>query len=130
MKEGEKFDGNIVMCIIECYSCHVPFAVTSSLRDQFLSTGVHFFCPNGHSQHYSKSTEAKLREELKRVTQRAEFWEEQESISSRSLSATRGVVTKLRNKIVEGKCPVCSQSFKALSKHMAHKHPDYEVPDV
>lgn len=38
--------------VIECYSCHVLFAVTEEHKRVLLGNKESFFCPNGHSQSY------------------------------------------------------------------------------
>ena len=96
--------------------------------------GIHFYCGYGHSQHFIVGeTEAeKLRRERDRLAQRlAERDDEikrQRELregTERQLSATRGVVTRIKNRVGHGVCPCCNRTFGDLSRHMATKHPTY-----
>lgn len=49
---------------IECCNCGVFFAITADLERNLRKTKNSFYCPNGHSQSYSKSTEEVLKEKL------------------------------------------------------------------
>lgn len=42
--------------VITCYKCHLPFAVPDEVNQDWLDEGSTFYCPNGHDQHYMKST--------------------------------------------------------------------------
>lgn len=96
--------------------------------------GIHFFCGYGHSQFYViGETEAdKLRRERDRLAQRVaerddEIKRQRElrKDTERQLSATRGVVTRIKNRVGHGVCPCCNRTFGDLSRHMATKHPTY-----
>ncbi len=50
--------------VIECCECSGLFAVTTRFKINLLENKQSFYCPNGHSQSYTKSTADKLREEL------------------------------------------------------------------
>jgi hypothetical protein len=45
--------------------------------------------------------------------------------AERRLSATRGVVTRIRNRVANGVCPCCNRTFADLHRHMASQHPEF-----
>ena len=49
---------------IECYKCGTDFLVTNEFNSNRLKDKESFYCPNGHSQAYIKSTAEKLQEKL------------------------------------------------------------------
>lgn len=125
----QTFTDLTVFVVESCINCHVQFAMTNDLRKQRLNDGKPFFCPNGHSQYYSESTEARLRKQLNNAEESARFWRNQEQITHLSLRATKGQVTKLKRKAAAGQCPCCDQKFKDLQKHMEDQHPDFGRPE-
>lgn len=134
-------DVAITLETITCCLCAVPFAVPADLKRERLRDHRNFWCPNGHDQHFLGKTEAdKLREQLAAkgrevaaAESRAEYqearrWEAVEATAkvTRSLRATRAVVTRTKKKIVAGRCPCCSHKFKDLASHMTTRHPNYD----
>ena len=59
---------------VECYKCGIVFWVSASLRRRWRDKGETFYCPNGHDQHYTKSTVARLKEELAAVKSDCDWW--------------------------------------------------------
>ncbi len=118
-----------------CGKCGITFAVPKAFEDECLKDGaasVGWYCPNGHGRVYCESTAAKLERQLQRERQRrdqaeadADHWRERQAETERSLSATRGVVTRFKNRVGNGVCPCCTRSFKNLHRHMVAKHPTY-----
>lgn len=132
--------GTIVLGIrlesITCYSCGTVFAVTDSLARKLHDTGSTFYCPNGHSQHFTKTTQQKLEDALEQVKRereranaRVNAYRDQADATERSNRALRGSNTKLRKRIAAGVCPCCQRSFQNLAQHMAGQHPDYAESD-
>lgn len=53
---------------IECCNCHIIFAVPKEFQQKMRETHEFFYCPNGHSQHYTgKSTAEKWKEYSKLI---------------------------------------------------------------
>ena len=110
---------------ITCCVCGTPFAMGRELRLSRLDDHRSFFCPNGHAQSFTGPSEAtRLKQELQ--------WERDTTASLRgrldqaegSLRATKGHVTRLRNRAAAGECPFgCNRRFPGLSEHIAKKHP-------
>jgi len=117
--------------------CGIAFAVPSSWDAQKRKDHTNFYCPNGHSQHYTEqSEEEKLRAERDRLAQRIaqrddeiRHQRELRAAAERQLSATRGVVTRVKTRVANGVCPCCKRSFSDLRQHMATKHAGYAGHD-
>jgi DNA repair exonuclease SbcCD ATPase subunit len=130
---------------IVCYNCGVPFMMPENLRRKFKDTGDSFYCPNGHRQYYSKTTnqdseekiqklksehEKKLRElrehenELRELCWKknhAEVQLNKKSVEAKGLKAKN---TRMMNRIRAGVCPCCNRHFENLERHMETKHPN------
>jgi hypothetical protein len=116
------------MYIETCCECGVTFAFTAGYYNDRREDGKSFCCPNGHKQYYTNSEAQKLKNALanaKRQEETANWWREQAEEKGRSLSATRGQITKIKNRIAKGICPCCNQSFDNLHDHMTTQHPEY-----
>jgi len=92
-----------------------------------------FYCPSGHPQSYQhESNEEKLRRERDRLAQRIaerddEIKRQRElrEATERQLSAARGRVTKIKNRVAKGVCPCCNRQFSNLHRHMTTEHPTF-----
>jgi hypothetical protein len=94
------------MIIITCKTCGTLFSISDSLYEIRKEDGRTFTCPNGHELHYSPSENDKLRAEVKELKANLSrrqttltYWREASEYTSRSLAATKGVVTKLKKKL-------------------------------
>jgi hypothetical protein len=120
---------------ITCHRCATQFALPDELYGAAKKTpSISFWCPYGHEAHFpAGETEIdKLRRERDRLLQRmAEkddrilAQQEQQQMTERQLSAQKGVVTRIKNRVGNGVCPCCSRSFNGLHRHMKTKHPDF-----
>ena len=98
---------NVKLVLEDCCSCGIQFGVPASWLKKHKDNHTSFYCPNGHKLHYPGPSEAEklLRkiELLKEDNKRAWSYQRQavEKAQRESLShrATRGHVTRLRNKI-------------------------------
>jgi hypothetical protein len=123
------------LVVEECCVCGVAFAFPYTLQVSLRKTRASFFCPIGHSQGYSGETEEDtLRKQLARAEASAASWRDsyneewaQRKSVERQLSATKGVLTRTKNRVAHGVCPCCNRSFQNLQRHMQGKHPDYET---
>ena len=88
---------------------------------------IAFYCAYGHSQVYvvGENEEIKLRRERDRLQQRLAEKDDTIANLDKRLSATKGVVTRIKNRVGHGVCPCCTRSFANLARHMATKHSDY-----
>ncbi len=113
-----------------CCACGTAFAMEETLyRNLLRRKGETFFCPNGHPQSYTGEPIEKKYEKIKRAleneTTSREWWQEEAEKKARSLSATKGQLTKTKNRIAKGVCPCCNRQFINLQRHMETKHPEY-----
>jgi hypothetical protein len=126
------------MSLIEvgpCCRCKCEMSLPEDLyRTAKRSSNVEFYCAFGHPQHFVEGeTEAqKLRRERDRLAQRIAERDDEiarqrtmREETERRLAATRGVVTRIKNRVGHGVCPCCQRTFGDLARHMASKHPTY-----
>ena len=70
IKSGYIFVGATDMKVIECYKCHILFAMPDYLDEQCREERGEksFYCPNGHGQVYTgEKLETKLKRQLSNV---------------------------------------------------------------
>lgn len=114
--------------VIDCCKCGCLFAIPDQVNDELISSGKKFYCPNGHSQHYTESTETKLKKERDknaRLTARLDQEKAAAAALDRQRAAMKGQVTKIKKRVANGVCPCCNRTFKDLAAHMSTQHPDY-----
>ena len=115
---------------LECANCCMTFGVPSRFVNDRRSDHKIFFCPSGHPSFYGGQSEVeKLRSQLTAKEAQLEWAEKARANAERSLSATKGVLTRTKNRIGKGICPCCKRSFASLQKHMASQHPNYTDQD-
>lgn len=122
---GQLLDVQLNFERMECCVCGTVFWMSGSTYRNARENGANFFCPNGHSQSYTKSRVAVLEEQLERERKRREWAEKNQKSAARALTAQRGENTKLRKRIAGGACPCCKRSFQNLARHMKTKHPKF-----
>lgn len=138
---GETFAGYTQLVVEICCSCGVSFAMPEMLRARAIADHDRwFYCPNGHTQHFTGPTEAEqLRKQLEREKDRAAriAAERDQAAQARdeakaSARAEKAAKTRFKNerdgdrrRVAHGVCPCCGRTFKQLSLHMAAKHPDF-----
>lgn len=82
-----------------CINCGVRFDIPDTLQRSLKNCKNSFYCPNGHVQHYTgKSEEEKLREERDKYLGWYRNLQERAVVLTRSNSALRGVITRMKNK--------------------------------
>ena len=128
MNETLVFTGKLT--VTSCW-CGIRVGIPDSLYLEARNNGHTVFCPLGH-QFVWKTTEFdRMKERLAAANGNAKYYEEQLASERRSKSALKGQLTKARNKIAAGNCPVpdCGQHFSNVREHMKFKHPDYSLTD-
>lgn len=119
-----------------CGSCGLLFGMEQQYRDRKIREHGDFYCPNGHLRQFIAETEAeRLKKQLAQTeqclsiaradTQRAR---ERADHTENRLRSTKGVITRMKRKIVAGRCVCCSRQFKDLESHMKVQHPKWD-PD-
>ena len=123
-----------------CYRCRSEIVLPDELYHAAKrSPRITFWCPFGHEQYFveGETDEQKLRRERDRLAQRIaerddDVRRERElrEATERRLSAARGQVTRIKNRVGNGVCPCCNRSFSNLHNHMHKQHPDYAKDDA
>lgn len=122
----QTFTGTLV--IVDCCTCAVPFGMTEAMNKARRNDHAWFYCPAGHKQHYTGHSETEqLRARLRTAERSEAFYRDQAAAARRSAAAQKGQVTRIRNLIAKGICPVsgCRRNFTNVREHMATEHPDY-----
>ncbi len=125
------------LAIEVCCSCAISFAMPTDYQRRRRDDHELFYCPVGHPQHYTGATEV---ERLKRLNESAErrvrlaqqserFYRDLARTERRSAAAHKGHVTRIRNLVAKGICPVagCRRNFTNVREHMATQHPDFHT---
>lgn len=118
--------------VIDCPQCQVEFAVTESYEARRRTDGKTFYCPTGHSMSYGDNVQAQLkreRDKTARLTSRLDQVRADRDAIERSRRATKGQLTRVKNRVAKGVCPCCNQTFSDLAQHMETKHPDYSTAE-
>lgn len=119
------------LVVTSCW-CGIGLAIPQDLYDAAHIRQTSIYCPVGHTFVYGNTEIEQLKAELESKRTTIKQWandyqrvyQEKQSVE-RSLSATKAVVTRTKNRLMRGVCPCCNRSFEQLARHMAHKHPDY-----
>jgi len=114
---------------IDCSVCGMTYGLDEDFRQRRLSDGKTWWCPNGHTQHFVGETDEqkvkRLEKSLDRANSATRAARDQADAAERRRRAMKGQVTRLKNKIAKGLCPVCGQEFPEVRDHMANEHPDF-----
>lgn len=121
------------LAITECASCHITFGIPADLESELRDTHKSFYCPRGHSLSFGGQSDtekaeaeaARLRRMLREERAAASAQADQLGATRRSLSAQKGVTTRIKNRIAAGVCPCCNRQFQNLHRHMSGQHPDF-----
>lgn len=123
---------------ITCCSCHTAFAMAKDLYELRRKDHEYFYCPKGHSQHFTGTSEAeKLQRQLdiaqqNLVTERSLRADAQRETKYhvRSKRVYRGKLNALKKRVKAGLCPCCHRTFTQLARHIAAKHPNYDADSI
>jgi predicted RNA-binding Zn-ribbon protein involved in translation (DUF1610 family) len=121
-----------------CVSCGITFAAPVLFLNNPRKKGGDFYCPNGHSLSWNGNTELdRLKKELKEkenaIARQIAYSDQiraDRDHAEKRLAATKGVVTRMKNRVSKGVCPVCNRHFTALERHMQGQHPDWAADET
>jgi len=126
------FTGELV--ITSCW-CGIALAVPKSMyRWAQNDSGNHIFCPLGHTFIFGKNATDRAKEradqlaaQLRAARASNTATRDQLIAERRSNAAYRGWITRLRNRISNGVCPVkgCQRHFDNVQAHIERMHPDW-----
>jgi hypothetical protein len=115
--------------IEHCCNCGMAFAMTTDFQRRRIDDKRSFYCPAGHSQHYTGESAAdraqRLAGQLDMERTRRQQAEHQLDYARRSLKATSTRLKKVKARVGHGVCPCCNRTFQQLARHMASEHPTY-----
>ena len=129
------------LTVISCGECHIPFAIPTHMHADLVRTGSRFYCPNGHNIRYADTENNRLQAQVERLSAQKDFWSKETErarasarLAERRAAAARGQVTKIKNRIAKGACPVpgCKRSgfeHTALVRHLHDMHPTFVIPE-
>lgn len=116
------------LTVLTCW-CGMAHAVPSELRRFQLrqkddGEDHAIYCPLGHAHVPLGTSKWKIEQERAAAAQaRAQAIQDQLDSETRSHSATKGQLTKMRKRAASGVCPCCSRTFKQVRRHMVAQHP-------
>ena len=131
------------LTVTSCGVCAIPFAIPDNLYTSRHGDGLNFYCPNGHCISWKETEAQRLKRDLSWKETEAQRlkrdlkWERDRAASVRaradgaeaSLRATKGHVTRLRKRVLNGECPLCGQHLRDVARHVKRVHPD-ETPET
>lgn len=107
----------------ECISCGVVFAIPGNLQNRLQQNHASFYCPNGHSQHYTKESDAaRYKRRMEWAENQRDQARQQRDHAEASRRAHKAAHTRTKNRIRNGVCPHCNRYFENLHQHMETKH--------
>ena len=133
--------GRVELYVLDCGECGVIFALTTDYETRRRADGKTFYCPNGHLRAWQESEADRQRKRAEQA-ENALKWtrisrdaaRDQAQAAHHSARAYKGHLTRLRNRVAAGVCPVqtCRRNFANVKAHVANKHPEWahEHPEV
>lgn len=121
-REGETFNAWETFVVITCYKCGMPFGVPTHWRNKRMEDQETFHCPNGHSQHYTRSEVQRLRTELDKQRRKTELAQADAIQARNQRDRSRKAHRRMRDRVRNGVCPCCNRTFQNLLRHMRTKH--------
>ena len=112
-----------------CFSCGCEFAMTMDFYKNRQRMKDTFYCPAGHSQHYTGKSDIQLRREAEARERAAldqlQAAEAETKRVKRELKQTQAEQNRQAQRSRGGVCPCCDRSFVQLARHMKTKHPEH-----
>jgi hypothetical protein len=121
------YSGTLI--VTSCW-CGIALGVPSDLYQRAKRDhSKNIYCPLGHSFVYLGETEAAKEKRLReRAEDRLAAERARADGAEASLRATKGHVTRLRKRVLDGECGLCGRHLRDLARHVARVHPD-ETPE-
>lgn len=141
-ERGYTYPVKVNLAVFECPSpnCGVVYGIPVEFRDSLYANGGSYYCPNGHKLSWSEDEAQRQRKRAERAERAAKNAEEaaryqrqRAEREERSARAYRGHLTRMRNRVAAGVCPVpgCKRTgLVQTMKHLASKHPDWLADHV
>lgn len=128
--------------IIACARCQVSFGITADYMARRREDGQDFYCPSGHQNVYRETDLDRARKRAKKAEDAAaqarqseQFHRDRAAQERRSSAAYKGHLTRAKNRVANGVCPVpgCKRSgFVRVAAHISSQHPTWahDHPEV
>ena len=113
---------------ISCYrsDCGITFALPEWMERSLRDSHDTFYCPHGHAQRFVAKSAAEREKQLREEAERKLVYANNRAERAvRRLSAKKGAMTRLKNRVAHGVCPCCHRTFPNLTAHMKGQHPAY-----
>lgn len=129
----QTFIETLVLMTCPAASCGVTYGLTERYIAERRGDRKEWLCPNGHTVWFPGKTPEQERDaaiaDAKRARLSRDAARDQAAAAERSARAYRGQVTRIRNLVARGICPVagCRRNFANMREHMATQHPDYHL---
>jgi hypothetical protein len=119
----------ITLTGMDCSVCGMTYGLDEDFRRRRLGDGKTWWCPNGHTQHFVGETDEKKAKRLEKALDRANAAtraaRDQADAAERRRRAAKGQLTRLKNKIAKGICPICDKEFPEVKAHIEIEHPNF-----
>jgi len=129
MARGYTYVGDVSMVTVECCAqgCSVIFGITADLHRRRSNDHGTFYCPNGHGQHFTGTSDAeRLRDEQARNT----HLKDQLTAAAVEAEMVRKALVRDRHRFANGVCPCCNRYFDNVRRHMTGQHPEYDIAKI
>ena len=113
---------------INCGECGGVYALNERYRKQQYEKGGSWHCPYCQTGwgYGGNSENSQLKRQLEAERVRKDNALAEANRLRASLTAQKGLTTKLQNRVKAGVCPCCNRTFKQLAAHMQSKHPEWK----
>ena len=125
-------DCSVAFDVINC-SCGGTYALTKAYVENKRMYGGDWHCPycevgwGFKGSLLAKEKKAREEAETRLATERVlhEHTRNRLTHTQASRNSIKGQVTKLKNSVAQGRCPLCKKQFVNLANHMAGIHPGW-----
>ncbi len=128
---------SLVRCT--CIHCFATFGLNSEHDRMRREDHKEFWCPvcgkemvfragNSDADRLRRELAAE-RAQLDQIKADRDYQRRARTKAEKSLTATRGVVTRIKNRVAAGVCPCCTRHFTNLERHMAGQHPEFKATE-
>lgn len=118
---------------IVCSACNVTFGINTSHLRNIKNYGQKFYCPNGHELFFGESEkdkklkayETELAREKAKYNRLSDIYNSNRSELGkciRQLNSTKGVITRMKRRLVKGLCPMCGMECHNIVNHIVNSH--------
>ena len=115
----------LTFVVITCSECAIQFGLPVEMQARRQRSGGVFYCPNGHAQEYSTTTEHKLRKELEQAKGKLANVQFELIAEQAARIATEAKLKRAKKRVANRTCPCCKRQFVSLQRHMKSQHPEY-----